>query len=347
MMETGLAVETRNLGKMFPRHAGWRGLLSGSSRVALGSISIQVQRGEVFGILGPNGAGKTTLMKILATLVQPNEGMAAVNGLDVVRHSMEVRRQIGLVYGDERTFFWRLSVRENLRFYAALYRISAREARRRADELLEIVGLEHAANVRMHSFSTGMKQRAAIARGLLSNPSILLMDEPTRSLDPVGTDEIQELIRRRVLADRRYTVLLATNNMDEAEALCDRVALINHGRIRLMGTVGELQRRLLSHDRHRLVVSDVPPGYLSSLNAIPGILSAHTELVGEGRCTVELAVEPQSDAVPRAVRCIVAAGGAVWSCTPRHLSLEDIFRLAVHADEEAPAEQADPVAALA
>ena len=192
MSQPAFVIETQRLMKRFPRQRGWRNLLSPVYRTALDGVDLQVRRGEVFGLLGPNGAGKTTIMKILATLVLPNGGRAFVDGLDVVKHGTEVRRRIGFVYGDERTFFWRLSVRENLLFYSALYRMPGDRARRRIDELLEIVGLTEAADVRMHYFSTGMKQRAAIARGVLTDPDIVFMDDPTRSLDPVATFEMPE-----------------------------------------------------------------------------------------------------------------------------------------------------------
>ncbi|HEX2035729.1 MAG TPA: ABC transporter ATP-binding protein [Chloroflexota bacterium] len=326
-------IETVNLVKRFKRQRGWRSLFSSEQRLALDGVSLQVERGEVFGILGPNGAGKTTLMKILSTLVLPSAGTASVLGMDVVQRSTEVRQRIGLVYGDERTFFWRLSVRENLLFYAALYRMPLAEAYRRTDELLEMVGLSHAADTRMHYFSTGMKQRAAIARGLLSQPDVIFMDEPTRSLDPVGTYDVHRLVQEHLLADGRRTVLLATNNMEEAEALCDRVALIHQGKVQLMGTVSELRRSVYGHDRHVLLLSGLTSHDLASLEHLPGVHRVEYEPKADGYWALALTVEHRSDAVPRVVRRVVEAGGSVWSCAPQTLSLDDIFRLAVRGDE--------------
>ena len=330
-----IAIETQDLRKSFPRQSGWRGLFSPERRTALDGVTLRVNRGEVCGILGPNGAGKTTLMKILATLVRPTSGRALVNGLDVVRYSTEVRRSIGIAYGDERTFFWRLSVRENLRFYAALYRIPPSQIQRRVDELLEMVGLSEAADLRMYSFSTGMKQRAAIARGLLTRPEILLMDEPTRSLDPVTAYDLRRLIRRDLLADGRRSVLLATNNMQEAEELCDRLILINKGLVQLMGTVEDLRRSISGHDRYILLVGEIGRMELTSLRSVPGVISVSHECVEDGRWRVELSTERHSEAVPRAVRCIVEAGGSVWSCAAQEPTLDDVFRLTLRAGEDA------------
>lgn len=324
-----LAIETRDLVKRFRRQAGWRAFWRSEYRPALDGVSLRVPRGECFGLLGPNGAGKTTLMKILATLVLPDGGRADVNGVDVVTHGEDVRRMIGVVYGDERTFFWRLSVRENLRFYASLYRMPRRRADVRIDELLERVGLSEAADVRMHSFSTGMKQRAAVARGLLSEPEIVFMDEPTRSLDPVGAFEVHQLIREQVMADGKRTVLLATNNMSEAEAMCDRLALLNHGRVQLMGTLSEIHQTLSGYDRHRLSLSHVDHQGLVALQGVPGVLWARGVPQEDGRWSVEIAVGRETDAIPRCIRQLVADGAKVWSCAAEELSLDDIFRLAV------------------
>lgn len=325
------AIETMDLVKRFPRQADWKALLRRrrGETVALGGVSIQVHKGEIFGVLGPNGAGKTTLIKVLSTLILPTSGQAFVNGFHTIRQSTDVRKSIGVIYGDERTFFWRLNVVENLRFYAALYRMPKDFAEERIRYLLDVVGLTDATDVRMHHFSSGMKQRAAIARGLLGDPEIVFMDEPTRSLDPLGAHEIRQIIRERLVAGGKHTVLVATNLMAEAEALCDRVALIDEGRLQLMGSVEELRHIISDHKRYILELSRTPLDQLQSLTQIPGVLEVHGKSSEKDHLQLGLTVEGQSEAIPIIIRRLVENGTYIWSCTPQELSLDDIFRLSL------------------
>ncbi len=326
-------IETRGLVKRFSRDSSWRSLLRrGRDKLALDGVDLRVQPGEIFGLLGPNGAGKTTLMKVLAGLLLPTAGKAFVGGLDVVEQSLGARRQIGLVHGDERTFYWRLSVYENLRFYARLCRIPKEDGERRIRELLDLVDLTSVAHVRMDRFSSGMKQRAAIARGLLNDPQILLMDEPTRNLDPVAAQDVRRFINERVAADGRRTVLLATNLMAEAEALCDRLALLNEGRICLAGTIDDFRRAVQVEEMHVIAVSGIEREKLLALSAIPAIRSLTVSASEDETYKVCLGTARGSSAVPQAIRHIVADGGYVWSSKPRELSLEEVFHLAIRGD---------------
>src|SRR5713101_7465627 len=192
---------------------------------ALTDVSFTLKHGETVGLLGPNGAGKTTLLKIIATLLAPTSGRILIQGEDPAADVMRVRRSMGLVTCDERSFYWRLNGRQNLAFFATLYGVPARQASERVEMLLEATGLKEAAGRPFHSYSSGMKQKLAIARGLLANPGIILYDEPTRSLDPLSTQNI-----RNWLAKHRDTLpltahLIATNQLAEAEQLCDRVLI--------------------------------------------------------------------------------------------------------------------------
>jgi ABC-2 type transport system ATP-binding protein len=323
------AIETVGLVKRFSARRGRRSVRADSERLALNRVDLQISKGEIFGLLGPNGAGKTTLVKILATLLLPTEGKAYVGGRDVVSHDRDVRRLIGVVYGDERTFSWRLSVFENLRFYAALYQLPRKQAHRRINELLELVGLEEAAHTPMQDFSSGMKQRASIARGLLGEPAILFLDEPTHNLDPIGARQIRELVRQRV-AESTRTVLLATNVMAEAEELCDRVAILDQGRVQLSGTIDELRDRLQTEEAHELVVSDIDASTLRVLGSLPGVHSLHIEQLGGRGHRLDIKAQRGSHAVPMLVRQVVLEGGSVWSSTPREISLEEMFALALN-----------------
>ena len=323
-------IETHALTMRFPRAAGWRSILSnGEGELVLDGVDLAVRRGEIFGLLGPNGAGKTTLMKVLSGLLLPGGGRALVAGFDVVEESLEVRKRIGLVHGDERTFFWRLSVAENLRFYATLYRIPRREADDRIKRLLDLVGLTDASDTRMDRFSTGMKQRAAIARGLLNDPEILLMDEPTRTLDPVASRDIRNFIRERVTDSGRRTVLLATNLMAEGEQLCDRLAMLNHGRICFAGTIDEMRRTIQVEQVHNISVSGIEPEKLQRLATLPAVLSLSVRPAAGERYEVSLGATRDSSVVPQIISRLVAEGGHVWSSKPRELSLEELFHLTI------------------
>jgi ABC-2 type transport system ATP-binding protein len=252
-----------------------------------------------------------------------------VAGFDIVEQSIEVRKRIGLVHGDERSFFWRLSVLENLRFYATLYRIPRAEADGRIRELLDLVGLADSADTRMDRFSTGMKQRAAIARGLLNDPEILLMDEPTRTLDPVASRDVRNFIRERVADGGRRTVLLATNLMAEGEQLCDRLAMVNHGQVCFAGTIDELRETIQVEQVHKISVSGIAPERLQHLATFPGVLSFNVTPASRGRYEIDLGASRESLVVPQAIRRIVDEGGHVWSSTPRELSLEELFHVVI------------------
>lgn len=324
-----LAIETIGLVKKFPKQADWQNLFRKSGEtIALDGVNLGVRRGEIFGLLGPNGAGKTTFVKILCTLIHPTAGEAKISGFDVVQQELEVRQRVGLIYGDARSFFWRLSLIENLLFYASLYRIPPDQSRRRIDEVLEMVDLTEAGHVRMHSLSSGMKQRAAIARGLLSDPEIVLLDEPTASVDPVGANEIRNMIRQSVVQDGHRTVLLTTNIMNEAEMLCDRLALLNHGRIELSGTVGALREQFQPEEQYVLKISEFKEVHLDILRIIPGVEDVSTQPSQDGIIEVTLSVRRGSKAVPEAVRRLGGTSANVWSCSPKELSLEEMFRLA-------------------
>ena len=209
---------------------------------ALQDVSMTVRRGDIVGILGTNGAGKTTLLKILATLVLPTAGRVIVQGHEVGRDDDRIRALIGLAFGEERSFYWRLTGRQNLEFFAAFQGLGAHAARARILRLRDQLGLE-ALDRRVGPYSTGMKHRLAMARALLHEPQILLLDEPTRSLDPLAAANLRRVIRDEVVRSAGRTALVATHNLEEAETLCNRIIILHQGRMVACGTLAELQRQ--------------------------------------------------------------------------------------------------------
>lgn len=207
---------------------------------ALDGVSFRARRGEIFGLLGPNGAGKTTTVKILSTILMPDSGEAFVDGKSVLKEKEEVRKVIGVTFTVEKGFYNKLTGKENLVYFGVLRGMSFSDARRRADELLDLVGLSEDKNRLFEEYSLGMRAKLAIARTLMHDPPVLILDEPTIGLDPIAAINVRKLLSE--LRKEGKTILLTTHNMREAEELCDRISMIDRGRIVLSGTVDELKR---------------------------------------------------------------------------------------------------------
>ena len=239
------AISIRNLSKTYP--VPFRRLRAFFRRPvkdpveALRNVSFDVQTGEIFGLIGRNGAGKTTLTKIVATLVQPTTGNVSVHGHDSVRDDEHVRRYIGLATAEERSFYWRLTSEQNLMFFARLHGLSDRVAKQRIEDVFAKLELDEVARRRFGEMSTGNKQRLAVARAMLASPPVLLLDEPTRSLDPLAAARMRDLIRSLAEQDPPVTIFLTSHNLAEVETLCARVAIISRGRIRAIDTPRNLR----------------------------------------------------------------------------------------------------------
>jgi ABC-2 type transport system ATP-binding protein len=242
---------------------------------AVRGIDFQVGEGELFGLLGPNGAGKTTTIKMLITLLIPTAGSARVLGLDVVEDARAVRKRIGYVFGGERGVYERLSGYDNLRYFAELYGVPAERQRPRIEELLELVGLRGREHERAEGYSRGMKQRLHVARGLLHDPDVLFLDEPTIGLDPVGAREVRATIAS--LTEAGKTVLLTTHYMFEADALCDRIAVISKGEIVASGTPLELKRGVAEGTVVEVEVFGAADEALDRIRVLNGVRSAAVE----------------------------------------------------------------------
>ena len=256
------AIHVSQLSKIFHPARGLAKWLSASCLShkieALRDVTFDVARGEVFGLLGSNGAGKTTLLKILATLIRPDGGDAAVCGYGVVGDEKNVRERIGFVAADERSFHWRLTGRQNLRFFGSLLNLSGAALGSRIEEMRELLEMAEFLDRRVDGYSAGMKQRLALARGLLAQPEVLLMDEPTRGLDPISARNLLESVRW--LADeRRATVLMVTHRLSEAASICDRVAILHRGALERVDAVRDLCRSTSASGTYR-IRGEIPTG---------------------------------------------------------------------------------------
>jgi ABC-2 type transport system ATP-binding protein len=268
------AIEAADLRRTYKTHTGTFRRRAKEIEAVRG-ISFAVEPGELFGLLGPNGAGKTTTIKMLITLLIPTGGSARVLGLDVVQDAREVRKRIGYVFGGERGVYERLSGYDNLRYFAELYGVPAREQKRRIEELLELVGLKGREHERAEGYSRGMKQRLHVARGLLHDPEVLFLDEPTIGLDPVGAREVRATIAS--LTEAGKTVLLTTHYMFEADALCDRIAVISKGSIVAEGTPLELKRGVAQGTVVEVEVFGVDDGAVERLRGLQGVVAVAVE----------------------------------------------------------------------
>jgi ABC-2 type transport system ATP-binding protein len=242
---------------------------------AVKGITFSVDRGELFGLLGPNGAGKTTTIKMLITLLLPTSGEARVLGRDVVSDAREVRKRIGYVFGGDRGLYERLSAHDNLRYFAELYGVSGKRQRARIDEVLELVGLKGREQERVEGYSRGMRQRLHIARGILHDPEVVFLDEPTIGVDPVGARDLRQMIADLVAGGK--TVLLTTHYMFEADSLCDRIAVIAKGEIVGEGTPAELKSRVQGGRVTEIEVFGVDEPTVARLREIAGVTAVSVE----------------------------------------------------------------------
>ena len=263
------AIQTEKLGRIYKIRGGKKS--EPKQLVALDNVDLQIQRGELFGLLGPNGAGKTTLIKILTTLLAPTSGRAVVAGFDVAQEPQKVRPCINMVSGGEASGYGLLTVRENLWMFSQFYGIPSKVANQRIQQLLEIVGLQDRANAKSSDLSTGLRQKMNIVRGFMTDPDVLFLDEPTLGLDVGASREVRRFVRSWVDDNPERTLLLTTHYMVEADELCDRVAIINQGRVLACDTPANLKHQLQKEAIFRLQVSPLNGLGIDAFQRLPGV----------------------------------------------------------------------------
>lgn len=299
----------------------------GKPLLAVDHVDVLVRAGELFGLLGPNGAGKTTLIKMLCTLILPTEGSAKVGGYEIVKEAARVRETIGWLHGETggRALYWRLSARDNLRFYAYIQNVPSDVARKRIEALLDFFDLKDYADKLVKDFSTGMKVRVMLARTLLPNPPILLLDEPTVGLDAQTAIETRKLILT-LSKELKKTILLTSHNLHEVERLCERVAIINNGKIVALGTVDQLAH-LIREARTIEVRLDGANGeqatrLVREIGLVRGI--SLSEKMGDG-WIIRAEVSDLDSAIPRIVNALADGKFRIRAISEIRPTLEEIF----------------------
>ena len=314
-----LAVETKSLTRVFePKKKK-----EGKSVVALDSVDLRIEHGELFGLLGPNGAGKTTLLKILSTLLLPTSGKAYVAGFDVENEFHEVRRRINMVSGGEISGYGLLTVKENLWMFSQFYGIKTKIALERIDQLLELFNLEEKKNEKVRTLSTGQRQKMNVIRGFVTDPEIIFLDEPTLGLDVNASKVIRDYIVDWVSNGKNRTVLLTTHYMAEADQLCDRIAIIDNGKILACDTPDNLKRIVKTNTTFALDVTMLENK--DALGVIQGVDKFMFSDDAEKGFTRLKFVLTDESAVSDIVSEIVKSGSKILSLKKTEPTLEDVF----------------------
>jgi ABC-2 type transport system ATP-binding protein len=313
------AVETRSLTRVFrPKKKR-----EGKVVTALDSVDLRVDRGELFGVLGPNGAGKTTILKILSTLLLPTSGKAYVAGFDVAKDLLEVRKRINMVSGGEISGYGLLTVRENLWMFSQFYGLKSKEAHQRIDVLLDRFGLKGKDKEKVRTLSTGQRQKMNVIRGFVTNPEIVFLDEPTLGLDVNAARTVREFVVDWIREDRNRTVLLTTHYMMEADELCDRIAIIDDGKILACDTPHNLKKLVRMNSTLTLSVGGLND--INDFSSIPGIGNfSSTKDAGGNETTLRFILEDES-AVSDIVSTVLGKGSKILSLQKTEPTLEDVF----------------------
>ncbi len=240
---------------------------------AIDNLSFEIKKGELFGLLGPNGAGKTTLVKMLCTLLPPDSGTALINGFDIIKEQMKVKRSLGTLFSvGERGFFWRLNGYRNLEFFASIYNVPRQKRHERIMEVLELVGLDNSTFQLYQKYSGGMKRKLALARTLLPDPPIILLDEPTTGLDAISSRNIREFVKKTV-QETGKTVLYTTHYIEEAAQICNKIAILKQGKIVACDTPNALRDKIKNEELIYLIVEEITLAQIEQMRSLQGVIS--------------------------------------------------------------------------
>ncbi|MDI6770621.1 MAG: ABC transporter ATP-binding protein [Anaerolineales bacterium] len=318
-----LAIETENLGRIYKIRGSKKEKKIRKELVALQDVNIQIEQGELFGLLGPNGAGKTTLIKILVTLLAPTSGWARVAGQDVTREPQKVRPLINMVSGGESSGYGLLTVRENLWMFSQFYGLPSKEANQRIEQLMTMVGMADRLHTKSSDLSTGLRQKMNIVRGFLTDPQVLFLDEPTLGLDVGASRDVRKFILEWLKADKTRTLLLTTHYMVEADDLCDRVAIINKGRVLACDTPAALKQRLQREVLFEIETSPLNGLTAPALEALPEVKTATlAEIEGGARLNLALVSEA---ALAGVINILTQKNVRIMHLSKREPTLEDVF----------------------
>jgi len=292
--------------------------------VAVDNINFDVKKGEIFGFLGPNGAGKTTTIKMISTLLRPTSGTIIVNGENVVENPIKALTNIGTVSAGERSTYWKLTGRENLEYFAAMHGITGKKAREKTDYLLKRLELDKRADETVEKYSTGMKQRVALAKALIAEPNILILDEPTSGLDPQSARNLREIILE--IKEEGRTIFLTTHYMEEADQLSDRIGIIDHGKIIALDTPQNLKNNLNKTNIINLELDNWTEDVLEKIKEIPAIENV-TSKFNENTQNFEVKVHVSngSETVSNLITSTISSGIKIINFRVEEPTLEDVF----------------------
>jgi ABC-2 type transport system ATP-binding protein len=317
-------VEVNQLSKTFETKEGKFLRRSSKRVVAVDGISFNVPKGEIFGLLGPNGAGKTTTIKMLCTLVSPTSGDAYINGFSVAKNEQKVRENLGVMLTGERTLYWKLTGQENLEYFAALYHLDQSYTKKRIKDLLALVGLDEREGTLVENYSTGMRIRLSFVKALLNDAPVLLFDEPTASLDPQSSRLIRDLIMK--LKRQGHAIILTTHNMEEADLLSDRVAIIDHGKIATLASPAELKQKVKSSDIIEINARNLSEQIADGLQAYSEVSKVALSSSDQGDAELlRVHVEKGKEILPRILEFLVRKQVTITKVTFIEPTLEDVF----------------------
>ena len=335
-----LAIETENLGRIYKIRGNKKEKKVHRELIALQDVNMQVKQGELFGLLGPNGAGKTTLIKVLTTLLAPTSGWARVAGFDVIKQPEKIRPLINMVSGGEASGYGLLTVRENLWMFSQFYGLPSKEANERIAALLKMVGLEDRIHTKSSDLSTGLRQKMNIVRGFMTDPQVLFLDEPTLGLDVGASRDVRRFIRAWLDEDQRRTLLLTTHYMVEADELCDRVAIINQGRVLACDTPAALKQRLQKDASFEITVASLNGLNSAHFESLPGVRKLTHEEV-EGTNVLNFVLQEEA-ALANIFNRLTESSIKIVKLDKHEPTLEDVFvDLVGRSMEEIEEEEAD------